>query len=539
MTAATGRGTTGTLERLALACLLPGFHGTDRPPDWLRRRLAAGLGGVVLFARNARSPAQLAALTAALRDAAGARGGTGGGPPLIAIDEEGGDVTRLEAAAGSSYPGNLALGVVDDLALTRAVGAAIGADLAAAGINLNLAPVADVNSNPRNPVIGVRSFGSDPRRVAAHTAAMVEGLQGAGVAACVKHFPGHGDTAVDSHLGLPVVGDDAATLAAGALVPFRAAIGAGVRCVMTAHLRVPAYGEELATVNHRVLTGLLREELGFDGLVITDGLEMRGLTATVGFAEGAVRALAAGADALCVGGGLADDATVTLLVEALTAAVRDGRLAETRLAEAAARVEATQASLGSSPIETPQASLGGPPEVSLSSSEGGAFWLSTAPAGSTVGLEAARRAVRADGPVRVGRGALVIEVHPEVSMAVGEVPWGLGAALSRLDPGAAVERCAAAVTAATLERIETAGAGRPLVLVVRDLHRHRWQRELAGALLAVRPQAVVVEMGLPAERPAGPAGPAAWIRTYGAAAVNAAAAAELLLGGPGPWDRAR
>jgi beta-N-acetylhexosaminidase len=496
------------LERLARTCLLPGFDGAEAPPGWLRRQLAAGLGGVVLYARNVQSPARLAALTAALRQAAAA--GAGGGPPLIAIDEEGGDVTRLEAAAGSSYPGNLALGAVDDVALTRRAGAAIGADLAAAGINLNLAPVADVNSNPRNPVIGVRSFGSDPHRVAAHTVAMVEGLQGAGVAACVKHFPGHGDTAVDSHLGLPVVGDDAAALAAGALVPFRAAIEAGVRCVMTAHLRVPAYGEELATVNRRVLTGLLREELGFEGLVITDGLDMRGLTATVGFEEGAVRALAAGADAICVGGGPTDEATVVLLVEALTIAVREGRLPEGRLAEAAARVEKLQALLG------------GPPEFSLASPAGGASPSSTGPA---VGLLAARRALRAEGPVRVGPGALVIEATPDVSMAVGDVPWGLGAALARLDPRAVLVRCAPPVTAPPLDHAEA--AGRPVVLVVRDLHRHQWQQDLAKMLLAARPDTVVVEMGWPGERPEGAAG---WVRTYGAGAVNGIAATEALLG---------
>jgi len=523
MAAATGR--IGTLERLALACLLPGFQGADGPPDWLRRQLAAGLGGVALFARNVGSPAQVAALTQALRTEAG-------GPLLVAIDEEGGDVTRLEAATGSSYPGNLALGVVGDVALTRAVGAAIGADLAATGINLNLAPVADVNSNPENPVIGVRSFGSDPARVAAHTVAMVEGLQGAGVAACVKHFPGHGDTATDSHLGVPVVRDDAATLAAGALVPFRAAIRAGVRCVMTAHLRVPAFGEELATVNRSVLTGLLREELGFDGLVITDGLEMRALSATVGFAEGAVRALAAGADALCVGGGFADEATVNLLVEALTNAVREGRLGEDRLAAAAARVRHTAAwtawvaaGAAAAAAAAPTA-LGGPPEFSLTSSEGGGFGLST---GRRVGLAAARRAVRAEGPVRVGPGALVIEASAEVSLAVGDVPWGVGAVLAALDPTATVVRCAPPGPAPPLDlgQTEAEAAGRPLVLVVRDLHRHDWQHELAAALLAGRPDTVVVEMGLPAKRPEGAA---AWVRTYGAAAVNAVAAAELLLG---------
>jgi len=184
-----------------------------------RRRAAAGLGGIVLYGRNVESPEQLAALTGSLHAER---------PELlVGIDEEGGDVTRLEASTGSSYPGNLALGVGSDVGLTRAVAASMGAELAAAGVDLDLAPDADVNSNPDNPVIGVRSFGSDPRLVSEHVAAFVEGLQGAGVAACAKHFPGHGDTSVDSHLDLPVVNDD--PRASGALEPFRAAIAVGVR----------------------------------------------------------------------------------------------------------------------------------------------------------------------------------------------------------------------------------------------------------------------------------------------------------------------
>jgi len=173
------------LSRLARACLLPGFEGTELPGR-ARRALEDGLGGVVLYARNLSSPSQLARLTSAIRDARP--------ESLIAIDEEGGDVTRLEAAGGSSYPGNLALGRADDVSLTRTIAGLIGRDLVAAGINLDLAPVADVNSNPDNPVIGVRSFGELPESVAAHVAAFVKGLQGEGVAACAKHFPGHGDT---------------------------------------------------------------------------------------------------------------------------------------------------------------------------------------------------------------------------------------------------------------------------------------------------------------------------------------------------------
>ena len=151
-----------SLERLVAGCLLPGFVGT-RVPDWVLRRVAGGLGGVVLFARNV-SPA-LPELCASL------------GEVLIALDEEGGDVTRLEAERGSSYPGNLALGVVDDVALTERVAAAIGSDLRAAGVNVNLAPVADANTNPDNPIVGVRAFGADPELVARHVAAFVRGTQ--------------------------------------------------------------------------------------------------------------------------------------------------------------------------------------------------------------------------------------------------------------------------------------------------------------------------------------------------------------------------
>ena len=342
-----------SVDRLAAACLLPSFPGHEAP-DWVLRRLDAGLGGITLFSYNIRSPEQLAALTGRLRSA---------GEILLALDEEGGDVTRLEAAGGSSYPGNLALGVVDDVDLTRDVASAIAARLAGVGVNVNLAPVADVNVDADNPVIGVRSFGSDPGLVARHVAAFVEGTQRHGVAACAKHFPGHGDTAVDSHLDLPVVEGDLDA----ALEPFRAAIASGTRAVMAGHLVVPALDGEPATVSRRILTGLLREELGFDGLVVTDALEMRALSSGIGVEEGAVRALAAGADALCIGHDLHEEA-VASIVDAVVGAVAAGRLTRERLEDAAARVAAT-ATWASAP-----------------SADG-------APA-RPVGVEAARRALR-------------------------------------------------------------------------------------------------------------------------------------------------
>ena len=377
----------GGLEPAAAACLLPGFDGTE-VPDWLRRQLASGLGGVVLFAFNIRDPEQLAALRASLRAER---------PDLlVGVDEEGGDVTRLEAASGSSFPGNLALGAVDDTELTRRVAAAIGGELAAAGVNLNLAPVADVASDSASGIVGVRSFGSDTELVSRHVAAYVEGLQSTGVAACAKHFPGHGEVAGDSHLELPTAPTDRETLFARALPPFRAAVEAGVHSVMTAHIRFPALDDEPATISS-VLLGLLRSDLGFDGAVITDALEMRAISGTVGLEEGAVRALAAGADGLCLGAERTPE-EVGAIHAAIVAAVQDGRLPEDRLREAEGRM----------------ASL--------------AQWASAPRPGRDreAGAEAARRALRVEGDTTLGGDPLVVELWPEASIAAGEARHGLG-----------------------------------------------------------------------------------------------------------------
>ena len=264
---------------------------------------------------------------------------------LVAIDEEGGDVTRLEVRGGSSFPGNLALGAVDDVELTRAVAAELGRRLAECGVNLNWAPSADVNSNPGNPVIGVRSFGADPDLVARHTAAYVEGLQSAGVAACTKHFPGHGDTAVDSHHALPRIDvglGDAARPRTGA-VPGRASPPAP-SAVMSAHILVPALDPDRpATLSpaSSPAAALRASELGYDGLIVTDGMEMQAIAATYGIERGSVLAIAAGADAICVGGGLADERDrAARCATRWSPPSRSGDLPEERLADAAHRVRA-------------------------------------------------------------------------------------------------------------------------------------------------------------------------------------------------------
>ena len=456
----------GGLAPAAAACLFPGFDG-EAVPDWLKGLLSQGLGGVVLFARNIRDPEQVTALAAALRAERG--------EVLVATDEEGGDVTRLEAARGSSFPGNLALGAVDDVALTRRVAAAIGGELAGVGIDLDLAPVADVVVDPAAAIVGVRSFGSDPGLVARHVVAYVEGLQSAGVAACAKHFPGHGEAIGDSHLELPVAETDLETLRARALPPFAAAVEAGVRAVMTAHVRFTALDQEPATLS-RPWIELLRSELGFAGVVMTDALEMQGAGGPAGIEESAVQALAAGADALCLGADLSPE-QVEGAHGAIVDAVQAGRLDEERLLEAAGRVAALAA------------------------------WTSPQPAHDReAGLEAARRALRVEGDPSLDGEPLVVELWPEATIAAGEAHHGLGEILGaetiRLREG---------------EPLPPLGDG--AVFVIRDAHRHAWQREL------VPPGTVVVETGLPGWRPPGAR---AYVATYGAGRANLEAAAELL-----------
>ncbi|MFE9771682.1 glycoside hydrolase family 3 protein [Streptomyces sp. NPDC005931] len=489
---------TDTLTRDALAVLQPGFAGTTAP-DWVLRRLGEGLASVALFGRNVTDAEQVTALTARLRAERD--------DLLVAIDEESGDVTRLEVRTGSSFPGNHALGAVDDTGLTRGVARELGRRLAECGVNLNWAPSADVNANPDNPVIGVRSFGRDTDLVARHTAAYVEGLQSTGVAACTKHFPGHGDTSVDSHHALPHIDLDATTLHERELRPFRAAMAAGTRAVMSAHIRVPVLDPDRpATLSRRILTDLLRGELGYQGLIVTDGMEMRAVSGTYGLEQGVVLAIAAGADAICVGGGLCDEGTVLGLRDALVNAVRSGGLAEERLADAAARVR-DLADWAAQARHAPETAYEPDPDI---------------------GLTAARRAVtvtRAGATAPVTGPVYVATFNPVANIAVGdETPWGVGTELERLLPGT-VTGCFSGPDAGA-EALRAAG-GRRIVAVVRDEHRHPWMRTALDLLLGADPDTVVVEMGVPQSAPRG----ALHIATHGAARVCGVAAAEAVVAG--------
>ncbi len=498
------------VRRLALACFLPGFVGPT-PPRWLLDGLAAGLGGVILFGSNLGDGSGVATLTAQLRAAAGR-------PLVFGLDEEGGDVTRLDTVRGSTVPGAAALGWLDDELVTEQVYAGIGRRLAEAGITLNLAPVADVNSDPRNPVIGVRSFSDSAEVAARQVAAAVRGTQRSGVAACVKHFPGHGATVADSHHQVAVVDRSLAELREVELVPFRAAIAAGTRAVMTGHLSLPALDTELATVSRPITTGLLRESLGFDGTVVTDALEMKALSGTIGMVEGFVQALLAGADAIETGA-LDYPELMTEIPDAVLDAVRSGRLPVKRLVNAARRTAllASAPGRGGGPSDSPNGFPAGSRRIEVPD------WPKPA-----TPLEIATRCVEVRGTLPQLNRPLVLECRTENGMASGRLPWSLADPLLGRRPQAEVLLLTGEVNAGALRQ---AAAGRELVCVIRDASRNPWQQrviELATEHAAAGGPAVLVDVGWPAEL-SGPAAELPVIRTRGIAPGLLAAAAELLV----------
>jgi beta-N-acetylhexosaminidase len=448
---------------------------------------------VCLFGSNVEDAGQVTALTRELHEHRAS--------VITATDEEGGDVTRLHMREGSEAPGNAALGSADDPALTRAVAAEIGAELAAAGVDLDLAPVVDVNSNPDNPVIGVRSFGADPALVARHAHAYIAGLQSAGVGACIKHFPGHGDTSADSHVGVPAVEVPLDVLRGRELVPFQAAVTAGAVAVMTSHVLLPALDSSLpATLSESVLR-LLRDDpadggLGFDGLVVSDAIDMRGAWEGRGEPAAAVLALAAGCDLLCLGPDK-DAEHTDGIVDAIVGAVRSGALAEHRLADAAARVTAAAERLQT------------------------LRQTATAPAGGEASTLAADQALTCRGSTGSLAGAVVLRFAGSTNVAVGAVPWGIvhdGRVLTArnvVDVGSDDD----------LERVLAEADGRPVVALVRDLHRHPATARTVQQLAERRPDLVVVETGWPG--PQAPPG-AAYLLTFGASRANAAAADRAL-----------
>ncbi|MGX5696943.1 glycoside hydrolase family 3 protein [Agromyces soli] len=464
-----------TLRRDVLTTLLPGFEGLVAP-EWLLRRLADGLGGVCLFGGNVDTTTQLAALTASLRAANPAA--------VVAIDEEGGDVTRLFYDRGAPYPGNAILGRLDDIELTEGVARSVGEALAAVGCTMTFAPDVDVNSDPDNPVIGVRSFGSEPELVARHAAAWVRGIQSTGVAASAKHFPGHGDTATDSHLALPVVDVDLDTLRSRELVPFRAAVAAGAATIMTSHILLPQLdAADPATLSPHILHSLLRGELGFEGVVVSDALDMKGASGVHGIPEAAVRALAAGCDLLCIGSDNSDS-QLDEIVEAIERAVADGRLSAERIAQAAGRVRS---------LELLGETLGRASADSRAEAQTAAHMPTAGELVPAFEVSAGARSVLA-----CGVGTLV-RIETVANIAVGEAPWGVFAAEAEAERPGWVSTARREQVSAEASALDVAGLPGPVVVVGKDVHRHDFARGAVDALRAVRDDVVVIDMGWPSD----------------------------------------
>ncbi len=451
-----------TVRRLALGVLLAGFEGTAATgaPYWLLDLLGNGLAGVTIFGRNITQPRPVENLAEL------ARGLRLGRPDLlVSIDEEGGDVTRLDADTGSMFLGQGSLGVVDDTTATSRSSVLLAARLAAAGVNLNFAPVADVASAWGSPILGSRSFSSDPERVARHVAAAVAGHLTSGVAPTAKHFPGHGGTSEDSHLGLATVDVGLETLWERELPPFKAAIAAGVPCIMTAHLMFPALDRDLpATLSPLILTRLLREELGFDGVVVTDGLDMHAMSKTVGRPESVVLALIAGADLMCIGGDSVTPEVVEDIVAGVEVAVATGRLTRERLEEAHARVAAlAQRFAHDRPRDVD------PREHTMRGT--------------------AASSLRVVGEPRLLDGvATVVECHNEPSIVAGTVAYGMGLPLQARLPGA---RVVTLVKGMPIPELDDSA----LVVSIRDCHLHPWQADAVALLRRTHPCLVVVDHG--------------------------------------------
>lgn len=480
----------------ALGVLMAPFTGTTLP-TWLEDVLGAGLASVILFGHNTPDPATAAALSRVVHDLA---------PDCaVAIDEEGGDVTRIQARTGSFLPTAWALGEIDDVDLTRAAGRALGDVLAACDVDLDLAPVLDVSTDPANPVIGTRSFGDDPDRVAAHARAFATGLTEAGLGTCAKHFPGHGATATDSHTALPRIDLSESEFRREHLAPWR--IAPWLDAVMTGHVLVPALGEGPATISpwsHR----LLDEAVGgtYNGLVITDALEMQAVAADPGFPEAVIRAVEAGADLLCLGTSMGRDDRAMLheAHDALVGAVASGRLPREVLHARATRTRERLRSLRTRRRFVPAPEL----DEALGRLE-------------KLGAEAAARAVRGRRTALDTRPLAVVDVRLRAQHASGARPQQLSAALA--EHGLLVHEADGPADP------RLADPGLQVLAVTRLPRSDAAEGAALAELLARRPDTVVVHAGVPGAAPDHDR----LVLAHGAGRTMMHAAAQLLAPGRG------
>ncbi|MFF3334739.1 glycoside hydrolase family 3 protein [Streptomyces sp. NPDC002888] len=497
------------------------------------------VGGVIYFiwAHNTRDPHQIAGLSNGIQKASLER--PRGLPVLVSTDQEHGIVCRVGRPA-TLFPGAMAVGAGGSTADARTLGRIAGEELRAIGIRQDYSPVADVNVNPANPVIGVRSFGADPDAVARLVAAEVKGYQGSGVAATAKHFPGHGDTAVDSHYGFPVITHTREVWEALDAVPFRAAVAAGIDSIMTAHILVPALDVphsrlrssggtpigDPATLSRPILTGILREQLGYDGVVVTDALDMAGVRTKYGDDRVPVLALKAGVDQLL------NPPKLDVAWNAVLKAVQDGELTEARLDESILRILRLKARLG----------LFDRPYVSQSGVE------------RTVGIRshlatADRIAERTttllvnEGPLlplsrRTHRRILVVGADPASPSGTTGPPTGvLATALGRLGFTATALSTGTAPSPETVTRAVTAAADADAVVVgTYNVSATSSQRTLVEQLLATGKPVVAIAIRNPYDVAQLPS-VKAYLASYSWTDVELRAAARVIAGRVGPRGR--
>ncbi len=317
----------GQMFMCGFATEVPNEHAQNLIKDY-------HVGGIIYFRRNIKDVKQVADLSSSLQDIAANQGL----PPLwISTDQEGGMVARIDVDGMSLIPGNMALGAADNTDFTYKASQLNASQLLSLGINMNLAPVLDVNNNAKNPIIGVRSFGERAEKVSEHGEAVINAYQEQGLSAVAKHFPGHGDTDVDSHHGLAVVPHSITRLKEIELKPFMKAIESGIDAIMTAHVIFSAIepNEIPATLSSAVLNDLLRVEMGFEGIIMTDCLEMHAISRNIGIAEGAVQAVLAGADCILVSHNLSCQVEA---IDAVKEAVADGRISESIIDDSVRRI---------------------------------------------------------------------------------------------------------------------------------------------------------------------------------------------------------
>jgi beta-N-acetylhexosaminidase len=499
-----------TLEQKVGQVFMLGFEGTSLNDS--NRALIHGLhlGGVTLFGRNIESAAQLASLDRDLQTIADPV------PLFISVDQEGGLVVRVTDGA-TIFPGNMAVGATGDPALARQVAEASAAELLAMGVNMDLAPVVDVNTNPLNPVIGVRAFGSSADLVTQFATQAVEGMQSTGICAVAKHFPGHGDTSVDSHRDLPVVPHPLARLESLELLPFQAAMQAGVDGIMTAHLFLPAIEPEQdlpATLSHHVLTDLLRDRLGYQGLILTDALDMQAIKKDRGAASAAVDAFEAGADMLLIAGTNADD-RMQLGDDppALLAAVQSGRISEARLDASVLRILIAKARRGLLNGSLPVAD-----SRVLNSPEHRALALSVARRAVTLQRDTAGLL-----PLLATQRVLVVEApSPTRSDVVDdELASSLLDAVRQFAPNA--------YGASIREAVSAASSSDMIVLGTFDLAQSESQQKLAADLAATGKPVVAVSLRGPYDADVATQ-IGTFLAVYGDRPIHLQAAAEALFG---------